>query len=112
MLQKGPNPPATDINVVDAMTTITKKQSNLGTETLTNATINAISPTEQVIPKIQSIAPVTATTGFCAGMDLVYFEDVDEDQYQPGLGSNVGSEELLLNHLTIKTVRQLYSSPD
>ena len=112
MLQKGPNPPAADVNIPDVLRTITSKPGGIGSAPLTNSVIAGLSPTETVVPKLQSIAPVLTTSGFCAGLDLIYDEDIDEDSYQPGLGSVVGAAQPLLDNTIIKHVKEFYSSPD
>ena len=112
MLQRTPEQSASDVNILDVMTSITQTASSMGTTTVQNSYIAGISTTETVVPKIQSIAPVTTTTGFCAGMDLIYFDNVDEDQYLTTVGATVGTAITLFDSTAIQTVKEVYSSPD
>ena len=91
-------------------TTVTASTS--GTTPLTNSVIDAVTPTDTVVPKLESIAPVTTADGLCAGFDLVYEGTVDVDVYDTGAGATVGTTTALLDQVAIKFVKEMYSSKD
>ena len=112
--KEDPSPaPAADVNVVDVQTETTDTNTTAGTVTLANSVMDGVSPTETVIPRIFSIAPVTTADGFCAGFDLVYDPAVDVDMYDTGNASLVVGTPVPLNDETdLKIITSVMSSPD
>lgn len=111
MLQQNPTAPAADVAVKGALVASTSTTST-GVNTHSEGVTTALADDATEIPKLQSLAIVTTTDGFCGGLDLVYVTDIDADVYNTGVGPTVGTATLLTDADNIKHVKEMYSSAD